>query len=353
MSNIVTYFDEIKNISFEEMPFNKFDGMIFSRLSYIKFEKFIPKLFINHTNLVKFSKKFIKHHTINELSNANDFKILQLIATSKRYKNVFLKYYITSFDEEEEKQFSGSCFVIKKSLQNSIIFAFRGTDGTLAGWKEDFNMSYLDVIPAQEEAKLLINAFSKSHTKNVYICGHSKGGNLAVYAAKYYKHPELINNIFIYDSPGFNNNFYDDLFLNIKDKIDCYVPVGSIFGRLLTIQYKYSIVESKEKYLQQHDVYNWIIQNGNFIYVDSFSSISTKILDTINHYIDGMDVEKKKMIVDKLFSILEEAPGDPIKSLGEGFAAILPFISNLAKETFQDIKSNIKNIVKNIINKKR
>ena len=183
MRNLVDYFSENVNVSFEELPFNELDAAIFSRLSYINFDKFVSPYKYQKKKLSRIASIIIKNETKKTFRLKEDKEIIQLIQKSKRYNDIYIKGYIKDTDFDKTKQFSATTFInLDKKGDKFILVSFRGTDGSYVGWKEDFEMSYKDTIPAQIDAtNYLKKAFRFSKIKKLYVVGHSKGGNLAIY----------------------------------------------------------------------------------------------------------------------------------------------------------------------------
>ena len=201
MSNIFDYIDWRGDLSFNQSSFNEIDNLILSRVSYFPFDGLISE---NETITIKeaysrFQKLDLSHiHMLQK----EDIDLFPAIAYSKRFGELYIKNYISKRDIEAEKQFSAITFLLP---DGTIYVAYRGTDNTLIGWKEDFNMSFMESIPSQEEAKKYLNNVASENSDKLRIGGHSKGGNLAVYAAAFCNDEikprimEVYNN----DGPGF------------------------------------------------------------------------------------------------------------------------------------------------------
>lgn len=334
MKNILDYLKDNGNIDFIKMPFNKLDGVIFSRLSYIKFDGVITKNRLFKHKLKPTLKLLMNSKDVDKRLKQQDKELVKIILETTRYNNIFLKCYINKFDENKVKQFSATSFLNKEKLCSFAVISFRGTDGTIVGWKEDFNMSYLETIPAQDEASLYVKRIINwLKTDNLFLVGHSKGGNLAIYAAATVKKYSIINKVFVYDSPGFLQKFIEsEEFLRIKDKIRCYVPETSIIGRLMNTPYLIKIVESRQKLLYQHNVYNWIYDNNDFSYLSKTSFISNIIDKVIKNNLSHLNYDEKKTFIDELFNLLSEMGESPIQDITNDFFAF-------AKRFYHRLKS--------------
>lgn len=325
MENIVDYLKNIKDVCFTSKPFNELDALVLSRLSYINFSMIVKK-----------GKYFSKKRLIDVINDlfteenskyqryrlSEDKELLNILRSSLRFKDLYLKSFIYDTNIKEVKQFSAISFVNKTKSHEFLFVAFKGTDGTLTGRKEDFNMAYLEAVPAQIEAAKYLKKMTRfTNYKTIYVGGHSKGGNLAIYASTMVrkKIQNNIKTIYSFDGPGFKKEFLlNKGFINIKEKILLFVPPSSIIGRLLYKDYKTIIVDSKKSLLYQHNIYNWLIENNGFITLSKYTFLSNKIDRTLKENLDKMSIEDKKEFVDSLFDIVKELSDDDIINFGDG-----------------------------------
>lgn len=338
MENIVDYLKSIKDLLFEEKPFNELDALVLSRLSYIDFRSILKS--------TKYWSKKKLTDVINEIfiekekSNyrfrlKEDMQLLDVLRSSLRYRECYIKSYVYDTVIEEVKQFSAVTFINEEPKQKFMFIAFKGTDGTVTGRKEDFNMAYLETVPAQIEAAKYLKKITRfSSYKTIYVGGHSKGGNLAVYAASQARKniQNNIKEIYSFDGPGFKDDFLEtEGFINIHEKISLFAPQSSIIGRLLSRNYKTYIVQSKKKLLYQHNIYNWKIENNDFVKLDKFTFLSNKIDKVLKDSLSKTTIEERKAIVDELFDIVKDLSKDDVIDFGDG---MLDFFKRF-KNTFK------------------
>lgn len=338
MENIVDYLKSIKDLLFEEKPFNELDALVLSRLSYIDFRSILKS--------TKYWSKKKLTDVINEIfiekekSNyrfrlKEDMQLLDVLRSSLRYRECYIKSYVYDTVIEEVKQFSAVTFINEDPKQKFMFIAFKGTDGTVTGRKEDFNMAYLETVPAQIEAAKYLKKITRfSSYKTIYVGGHSKGGNLAVYAASQARKniQNNIKEIYSFDGPGFKDDFLEtEGFINIHEKISLFAPQSSIIGRLLSRNYKTYIVQSKKKLLYQHNIYNWKIENNDFVKLDKFTFLSNKIDKVLKDSLSKTTIEERKAIVDELFDIVKDLSKDDVIDFGDG---MLDFFKRF-KNTFK------------------
>jgi hypothetical protein len=263
--------------------------------------------------------------------------LLKALLDMPRYKNIKLCAYVNKIDQIKEMQFSALTFV---SPDCPSYVAYRGTDITLIGWKEDFNMIFTEAIPAQLEAAAYLNTISGLIKKPFYVGGHSKGGNLAVYAASFCN-PKVQNRILsIYnnDAHGFNKKTSAAKgYKAIEKKIQTYIPQDSVIGLLFEHQKNYTVVRSTENGLMQHNPFSWQVLKNDMVQVPQITKQSTFINKTLMLWLDGMDYQTRQQFIDSLYDILVTTE---VKSIPEftdkwltNTITLLKSMNNLDKET--------------------
>lgn len=308
MSNVIDYIRWRGDIPFSVDAFNEVDSLIFSELAYIPFELVIEnnesgesishlaeKLFSKPENDLKMGA-IIPEKEIKE--------VLKLSSLSNRFKNVKLKNYVSLLCKDEQKQFCGMCFEISREY---YCVAFRGTDDTLIGWKEDFNMSFNTPIPAQIDATKYLNKIGLKTRKKLYICGHSKGGNLASYSALTAddRVKKKIVQIYSFDGPGFRSDFLEQIDDNeIKNKTIKYLPQASIIGMIYDPVGSSKYVKSLGKGLYQHDAFNWQVLNNRFETVKELDKSSVEVHDLLNKWTASMSNEEREEFVEALYKLV-------------------------------------------------
>lgn len=206
MNNVFSYLFWRGDLTLDIDEFNNIDALVLARLSYIPFENIVSKDF-NESITIKeaYDKSFAVKDFEKGFILENDKPFFKAVAKSERFQNMTLSAYVNEIDKKSEKQFSA----ITIDTNDGFYFvAYRGTDNTLVGWKEDFNMSFLDIIPAQEEAKEYLEYIRKDAKLPLTVAGHSKGGNLAVYASSFCNEETqyVITKVYNFDGPGLNQN---------------------------------------------------------------------------------------------------------------------------------------------------
>ena len=311
MKNFLDYLQD-NNKTFEESSFNNIDSLILAYLSYFHFPNTLTRLKdldISKTTKVEKNREFIKR-----------------VVTSNRYKDIESCFYVEDTNDLIEKQFSAVTFLLPN---NTMYISFRGTDSTLTGWKEDFNMAFMLPVPAQKEALNYVEKVTKLIPRKFYIGGHSKGGNLAVYAGC-----NLSNNlstriikIYSHDGPGFIKEFLTTSnYQNIKDKIEKIVPSSSIIGMLLYTNENYKIIESSARGILEHDPFSWLINENNFIILKNLSDGTVFTNKVINDFLSSLSKKEREIFIDSLFTVLKSTNLTTLDEISKNFIVKLPNI---------------------------
>lgn len=312
MGNILDYLNWRGDILFSQDPFNPIDNLILSELCYMDFTDILSSFpnarslsLKNAVNrLFKRTKKedivmgVIVPQTIVELTDQLRF--------SQRFSKVRLSNYINITNVAERIQFSAMCMEID---ENTIYVAFRGTDDTLIGWQEDFNMLCEFPVPSQISAVNYLNRIARMFPKRkIYVGGHSKGGNLAVYASIYCKEKvqQRIITCFSNDGPGFYKDFVnEEKFAKVKDKIIKILPEGAIVG-LIFNEYagKRMIVKSSARGMFQHDGFSWQVNRNQFDCVNELNKNAILLDEKISNRINSLNESQRKEFSNDLYQFI-------------------------------------------------
>lgn len=307
MGYIFEYILKYGEKTFKEEPFNEIDGLVFANLSYVPLDNIVSKNQEDKLLTIKEANKIFQNSEENKkiVFFKKDILFLDKLAKSKRYRNLKLAKYINNIDENKEEQFSAITIILDSK---TIYVSFSGTDITFVGWKENFNMVFMNEIPAQADAKKYLRDISnKFADSKIYIGGHSKGGNLALYSAvtNDYEIQDRIINIFNFDGPGFRREFtLSEGYKRIIDRMISVVPQGSIVGMILEHREGFRIIESGLPGMIQHDLYFWRMENNHFVDVASISKNSLAIYETIHNWMEKMPISLRKKIVSILYTLI-------------------------------------------------
>lgn len=388
-TNIFDYFTWRGDLTFQASPFNEIDGVILARFSYLPFEYCMS----NHSSQritdvsnppftirSSLSILLLRPDIHNLVLQKEDMDLMTCLIKSKRFQNLEIYNYINKIEPENETQFSAITIRIDEHTQ---FVSYRGTDNTLVGWKEDFNMGFVCPVPAQKSAvnyleslasasntpaspisvgsdpsnALLDNALPNNNLpdnallddtfhdnilpddQRYILGGHSKGGNLAVYASAFCSDTirDRIETVYNYDGPGFDSKILeDDNFICICDRIKTFIPQTSIVGMLLEHEEEYTIVHSNQIGLLQHDVYSWDVIGTSFVYPDTVDKSSKRVDKTLKLWITDMNYEQREILIDTLFDVMSETNASTLKDLTDNWISnagiILKALHNLDDE---------------------
>lgn len=304
--DLINYIEKYGTLNFSEKPFNEIDGLIFSQLAYIDFEGIVTK---EKAFLSDVAIKYFSIHSDKEIEGLIGISekastLLMECAKTKRFGWCELCFYLNHINDEIDKQFCGINFVLD---DNSVVIAFRGTDVTITGIKESAMLSYMFPIPAQIEALHYFQETAMMNNGKIYTVGHSKGGNLAVFAGVNCSNSlkKRLCGIYEYDAPGFPTWFFDRYdYKEIKDKVYLYTPQGSVVGRMLSHDVEPIIVKSTNTGLKQHQVSSWKIENDHFEYENKYNHYSNFMAEYINDLIEYIGDDDLEMFFDTLALIM-------------------------------------------------
>ena len=313
VTTIFDYLDWRGDLSFSQSSLNEVDNLIFSNICYLDFEHLAPAGFSKGLMYLTVMKRYKQLHKGEDNSLGLIFpQDMVLFATkaarSARFGRVRVVGHVNEVDTNAEMQFSATTFLLD---DNTCFVAFRGSDDTLIAWKENFNMSFLSPVPAQKRAaEYLENAAKAYPERKIYVGGHSKGGNLAVYAASACESEikERIIGIYNNDGPGFTREFIvGEGYLQVRDRIHTLVPQSSVIGMLLEHEEAYEVINSTQTGLYQHNGLTWEVLGKSFKHLDSVTEDSKKIDRTLKLWLSEMTNEKRQHITDTIYEMLSSS----------------------------------------------
>lgn len=246
-----------------------------------------------------------------------------------------IRNYVNEIVTEAEQQFSAVEIVLD---DGTSYISFRGTDDTIIGWKEDFNLS-TGVVPAQERAVEYMQRISDKASGMLRVGGHSKGGNLAIYGSVMCKsvHDKILE-IYSNDGPGFSKEFQESPeTAEMMPKIIRIIPEYSIIGTLLEHEKQPIIVASTSRGLLQHDGFSWEVQGPGLVRRDSLNKTALRFIEILHKWIDGMDMEQKRLLIEDLFATLQASGYENLSEVQSGglksLAAMVKRLDKFAPES--------------------
>ncbi len=327
MANIHDYLIWRGDVPFSVSPFNEVDGLVLSELAYADFHGVVPEGG-ERVTIEEARRLFWEKHTKEEIMAQDSYTktapfLLDGMAGKARFGGTAMAYYYDVIDTDEDIQLAAVTFYLP---DGTAFVAFRGTDDTVVGWKEDFILSYMPETEGQRRAAQYLNRHFSGQTLLLRVGGHSKGGNLAMFAA-IKAEPQVRRQIIaVYnnDGPGFLKEFTEtDAYRDMLPRIICTVPEKAVIGTLLTNKAYQHVVKSTASGIYQHDGFSWQVLGTRFVETEKRTEGSVVLESTLHQWLSEQSEENRRMFVNTLFGLLEstgkatigEIKGDMLGSL--------------------------------------
>jgi len=352
MSSIFDYLEWRGDISFDVDPFNEVDNLVLSELAYTCFDGTVP-YDGEAVPLSEVRNAYFRKHPRSAIREDSDHiakapLLMDGMVSGKRFADTFLTGYVDIVDRDEAVQMAAVTILLG---DGSAFIAFRGTDGTIAGWKEDFRMSYLQETEGQRRAVWYLNETGKRVKRPLRLGGHSKGGNFAVYASAFCdkRIRKRIKGVYTNDGPGFRPEVMaTDEYRSILPLVTSIVPDTSVIGMLLTSDVAHRFVKSEASVIAQHDPLTWEVMRNSFV-ESKPSDLGLFIKNSQKGWLRKLDDRERELFVDTLFSILEAAGVHSLEQLGEKKLKALSDIRSSMKEIPKDKQKEMNRIIAELL----
>ena len=322
MKNMLDYIKEFGHVSFEERAFSEIDALVLTELEYLPLEKVVPSdVNGEHFATVKDIAEYMKEHK-QELFDENPMmitqerhEVAQVIADAPRFQSLKFFGVVSVWDKDTTKQFAAVTVEVEPSVR---LVVFRGTDETLIGWKEDFLMTYSPLVAAQTDAKEYLAKQASLFDGDLMVSGHSKGGNLAIYAAATQEEDVQLRivDIFCFDSPGLYRSVLETKgYQNIVPLAMRYIPQDSLVGLMLESEVPYVIVKSNATGAMQHSAMTWEIEDGQFIKMEKLTKNSQLNDQTLKKWTESVSDEELELFWNVFFELLFSVGIDTVNDL--------------------------------------
>lgn len=357
MYNIIEYIQKYQ-YSFRKRPFNDVDALILSQFSYLKMKGALPGLDVNapFVSLIEMidqadDKKLFADERYEEQNRA----LVDAMLESRRYQNMAMNYYVDILDTEMEVQFSSVTFLLN---DGTTFIAYRGTDENLVGWKEDFFLAFTEPGLGQFYASKYLTKVSRFIPGRLIVGGHSKGGNLAVFAAM--RAPksvqERIEYVYSCDGPGFKPEILNRYhYENIESRVRKILPKSSLVGMLMEQSQYYKVIESSSFGLMQHDPYTWLVEDDGFIEAEELDKNMKWMDETFNDWILSLDDEHIRNFTDILFDVLDASKAanliDMASDWKKSMSGIMQGMKDVDEESVKFVQQVLKRLF--VIGQKR
>lgn len=326
--------------SFDEIPFNPVDSLVFSALSYLDWDAYAYASVTERTrvpviDILRFTPldSLLASGWISDAKELPAF--LEALARSRRFADISVSLFANEVAASIEKQFCACTFTVHEGCAQPIVYlAFRGTDGTLAGWKEDFNLSYRTVIPSQITATRYVSGVLSAFPaqQRVIVGGHSKGGNLAEYAAVTIDAAgyERITRVFNHDGPSFLKPPAPRIAQpDFLDKLHKTVPESSVFGMILEHRDDYLVVKSDATGPYQHKPFTWLVDETDFLYQEELNASAQFFDTTIDRWLRSCTPAQRERFIDTMYELIASSDAESWKEFQESLPTN---IARLARE---------------------
>lgn len=343
---LLDYLKWRNDISLSVSPFNDIDNVILSYISYLDFGELFPDKESIYS-IEEILKIFCERHSMEEIREKGQFTersplLLDEMVKGNRFRETRIGHYRDIFDKEKVKQFSAVTFFLPDGTN---YIAFRGTDSTITGWKEDFLMSCMSETEGAKEALDYLNDVSKLIKGDFMLGGHSKGGNFAMYAAAFCNDEikKRITKIYNNDGPGFREEIINtEEYKQIVHKIYSIVPQTSIIGQLLSNNGKQKVVKSSAKGIFQHDAMTWEVMRDRFV-ESELDGLSNFVRIALGTWLEKTDDETRESLVSTVFDLIEETEAKTFKEFGvnlfKNAGIIIKSLAKLPKEKRDELMS--------------
>ncbi len=356
MANIFDYLNWRGDIPFSFDPFCAVDNLILSEIAYVGLDGIAPDVTSRETiPLAEASEQFFRLHSEEELRARTDFIcrtpfVLQEAAKTRRFRDIRVGRYVNRISKSAEEQMSAMEFLLP---DGTAYVAFRGTDDTIIGWKEDLNLSFSAQTSGQEHAAEYLSSYSTSSDMPLRVGGHSKGGNFAVYASAFCDKAvkERILSVYTNDGPGFLPEITEkEDFRRILPLVHSIIPKDSVFGLLLSSGYVHRVVESDNKGLMQHDGLSWQVLGNRFVEVPATSRASAFMEKTLQQWIESFSLQERADFSNAIYEVLTSGGADTLTDLSKeklaGSFKVLNSFRKMNRQEQEAISGTLRQLVR-------
>jgi hypothetical protein len=324
---------------FSSRAFTAVDSLVLSQLSYLHFDGIVPdSVHGAPVTIEEIAGRGTPDTLFRDVRDGeSNRKLFAALAQSPRFQKTGLTFYVNRLNFEEEKQFSA---VTCLPGDGTVYAAYRGTDSTFVGWKEDFNMAFLTPVPSQQEGAAYLNLAGREFSCGIRVGGHSKGGNIAVYSSAACEPDvqERIIEVFSHDGPGFREEFLQSPeYARIRGRIHKTLPQSAMVGMLLQHSETYTVVKSNRIGLMQHDPFSWAVENGDFVSMGAVNNSAMFMDETLNLWADSLDDRKRETFINTLYEVIKATDAKTIYDLTDHWqekaAAALGAVREMDEET--------------------
>ena len=308
MANAIDYIDWRGDLCFDVSPLHEAHNLLLCRLTSLDFTGIVPvdgEMPLAEAARLYFERYGDEDRRLGVLLAPGSVTMVKRMLQSARFSRLVLADYENRVDERRELQF---CAVTVLVPDSTAFVAFRGTDDTLVAWKEDFYMGSMRTVPAQEEAAAYLCRAAWRYEQPLRVGGHSKGGNLSVYAAM--SAPEEVQarllDVYNNDGPGFRDSVGGtEGYRRIKERIHTILPQYSLVGVLLKTDDDFEIVESCETGISAHNGFTWQVKGRRFVRCADFPFRTRVFSEAMRGWTEDLSYDERRELTNLFFGALE------------------------------------------------
>lgn len=251
-------------------------------------------------------------------------RLLQLMGRSRRYGGARLCRYVRITDNSIPIQFAAA---VLRTDGGPTVISYRGTDNSITGWRENLYLSFESPVPAQAEACRYLAAVAEAVPGPLVLTGHSKGGNLAVYAATH-ADPAVqarIMGVWSFDGPGLDDDSVASQgYADMLDRMHSFMPQGSVVGLLMTYQEKHMLVRSDALGIQQHDCFTWHTDGLSFVPADRVTIPGQMVDRTLHAFLKQCTPDQRRICIQAVFDLVDATNTSTVSGFKADFVKLLP-----------------------------
>ena len=321
MTNIFDYLVWRGDLLFSQDSFNEVDNLILAELCYFDFGIVMEKG--ETVTLETATRRYFRHfprgtHKLGLLMSPAFDDFLLLAAQSARFSKIKLSFPVSIIKKRPAMQFAAITYELPTG---ELYIAFRGTDDHIVAWKESLSLAVKDEIPSHKAAAAYVKAILERKSGKVYIGGHSKGGNLAMYAALKIEPSDRDRVLGIYnnDGPGFRQDqSKNEAFLAMQAKLHWTTPYLSVVGAMLEHGDSAEVIESSGKgMLLQHDAFTWRVRGKSFVRLPGRSDDSKQLENAVKAWTEKLGEKEQTYFLETLYHMLTSSGAETLSDIGE------------------------------------
>ena len=311
MGDIFDYLEWRGDLSADSVPLCEADYLVIGCFSYFPFDDIVP---VEMTTMIRVEDAVRR---VIELCGPDgdgriyhlkeDRQLAEKLMECPRFSKLEMTHFVNIIDYEKEEQFAAMTVILPNG---EPLVVYRGTDRNLVGWKEDLNMAFNEVVPSQSDALKYLEEVAAAFGGKIRVCGHSKGGNLAMYASAYCCEDvqNRISEIWNLDGPGFLKECgIEPEFEHIAGKIRFYVPQLSVVGMLFESVGEHQVVRSDGKGFWQHSLYTWKLRRGCLLTEPELAKTGRRFNLILKQWLLGLPYEKRARLVEGVYGVVNAA----------------------------------------------